>query len=212
MTRPREGGHITPPPISAPRGARKTKLRGWVSPKNPFENLTSHSIWGHRSDQVKVDHIGYHSIWGYKTNTLILVSFVYHLWFKSYWQKSNFPIGLGWVEYWLDLGSLKWKIRNIHSVGTHSHTSSWKIENIRIKTVPTPRSSKVWSRSRSAYLILTWPGGLTFWPGNSKFAHKVYSWFVRRYPKFGGARFLDIREKQMGGIICPPPVCVLNYP
>ena len=58
--------------------------------------------------------------------------------------------------------------------------------------MPSARSSN-WSRYRSAHLTLTWPGDLTFWPGKSKFAHKVYSCFVRRYLKF------DIREKQVWG-------------
>ena len=61
--------------------------------KGKFQNLTSRPIWSHMSDQVKVGH-GYHSIQSHKTNNLPPISFVYHLWFKIYEQKSDFPIGL----------------------------------------------------------------------------------------------------------------------
>ena len=39
--------------------------------------------------EVKYGHIGYHSIWGHETNDLVLISLVYHLWFKSFEQKSQ---------------------------------------------------------------------------------------------------------------------------
>ena len=67
------------------------------------------------------------------------------VWFKSYGQKSHFPIGLcnGRVENWPDLRLLKWKIRNIHSVGIHSNISFSKFEYIWTKTVPTARSSSL---------------------------------------------------------------------
>ena len=60
--------------------------------KSQFQNLTSRPIWSHiMSDQVKVSHIGYHSIQGHKTNNLASISFVYHLWFKSYEQRVISP-------------------------------------------------------------------------------------------------------------------------
>ena len=43
------------------------------------------------------------------------------------------------VKNWPNLRSLKWKIRDKHSVGIHSNVSSWMIQNIRTKTVPTVR-------------------------------------------------------------------------
>ena len=65
---------------------------------------------------------------------------------------------------------------------------------------------QVWGQTWSAHLTLTWPGDLTFWLGKSNFAHKVYSWFVRRYPKFGAAARPFLRYSQRtggGGILCP---------
>ena len=47
---------------------------------------------------------------------------------------------MGRVENWHDLKSLEWRIRNTHSVGIRSNISSWNLESIRTKTVPTARS------------------------------------------------------------------------
>ena len=50
-------------------------------------------IWFHRSNQIKAGHIRHYSILEHKKNTLVPISFVYHLWFKSYGQESHFPTG-----------------------------------------------------------------------------------------------------------------------
>ena len=155
--------------------------------KGQFQNLTSGQIRGHRSSEVKVGHIRYHSIRDQETNALIALSIAYHHWFKSYWQKSNFLVG-NWAGPKIDLTrgheNEKSEIYILLASTSISHPQSFK--SFGLQLCP-HREVEVWSRSRGAHLTLTWPGDLTFWPRKSKFAHKVCSWIVSRYAKFGGA-------------------------
>ena len=73
---------------------KTNRLIPQLCPKSQIKNLTSRPIWGHRSGQVEISHIGYHLIWGNKTNTLVPFAFIYRPWLKRYGQMSNFPIKL----------------------------------------------------------------------------------------------------------------------
>ena len=56
---------------------------------------------------------------------------------------------------------------------------------------------------------LTWPDGLNFWLTRLKISHRMYFWFLRRYPKFGGAvrrRFFSYSRKTCGGDLSPSSV------
>ena len=121
---------------------------------------------------------------------------------------------MGRVKNWLDLRSLKWKIRILRSVGIHSNTSSWKFENIQTKTVPTTRSSslKPVPECTSDFDLTWWPDLLT-WEvkicTQGVFlicAQAPQSWRRCAPPLFRYAR------KTGQGIICQPPVRVLTGP
>ena len=57
--------------------------------------------------QVKVEHIEHHPIRGHKANAYMSISFVYHLLFKCYGQKSTFFLELCWAWSKMDLTYLK---------------------------------------------------------------------------------------------------------
>ena len=77
------------------------------------------------SGKLKVNYVAYHFIRDDETNILVLFSFVYHAWFKSYRQKllSYRPI-MGVVKNWPDLRSRKWE-NSIFDVGAEVMFRFW---------------------------------------------------------------------------------------